>query len=73
MQAMTQPEVVDAGCTVHCALRDKYLQNKESKKEQNLFEPTHSLIMPCQLSAEDDSQMQLLIISWPYYLNMNAY
>ena len=71
--ARSAGSVHDAGCTLHSALRYKYLQNKESKKEQNLFEPTHSLIMPCQLSAEDDSQMQLLIISWPYYLNMNAY
>ena len=41
MQAMTQSEVhvLDAGCTVHSGY--KYLQNKESKKEQNSDEPTH--------------------------------
>ena len=36
--------VFDAGCTLHCALRYKYLQNKESKYwEPNWAEPTHWL------------------------------
>ena len=71
MQAITKPEVhvmmLGALCIVQCALRYKNLQNKESKKELNNEKHVHRL---CQPSSEE---MQLLIISWLYYLNMNAY